>query len=298
MSDGGYKSGFVNLVGNPNVGKSTLMNKLVGDKISIITNKAQTTRHRIIGIVNKPGVQVVYSDTPGVVDPAYKMQEQMLGFSKSALGDADVLLYVTDVIEEPKKHEAFLADVRELQVPVLVLINKADLSTPEKLEELVQTWKSLLPNALEVLPLAALHGAGIAYIAERVEALLPDSPPYFEEDALTDRPARFFVSEIIREKVFLYYQKEIPYATEVVVQEFKEEENLIRIAANIFVERESQKGILIGHKGAAIKKLGTMARQDIERFFDKKVFLQLFVKVEKEWRSSDKMLRNFGYKLD
>lgn len=298
MSEGGYKSGFVNLVGNPNVGKSTLMNKLVGDKISIITNKAQTTRHRIIGIVNKPGVQVVYSDTPGVVDPAYKMQEQMLGFSKSALGDADVLLYVTDVIEEPKKHEAFLADVRELQVPVLVLINKADLSTPEKLEELVQTWKSLLPNALEVLPIAALHGAGIAYIAERVEALLPDSPPYFEEDALTDRPARFFVSEIIREKVFLYYQKEIPYATEVVVQEFKEEENLIRIAANIYVERESQKGILIGHKGAAIKKLGTMARQDIERFFEKKVFLQLFVKVEKEWRSSDKMLRNFGYKLD
>lgn len=298
MSEGGYKSGFVNLVGNPNVGKSTLMNKLVGDKISIITNKAQTTRHRIIGIVNKPGVQVVYSDTPGVVDPAYKMQEQMLGFSKSALGDADVLLYVTDVIEEPKKHEAFLADVKELQVPVLVLINKADLSTPEKLEELVQTWKSLLPNALEVLPVAALHGAGIAYIAERVEALLPDSPPYFEEDALTDRPARFFVSEIIREKVFLYYQKEIPYATEVVVQEFKEEENLIRIAANIYVERESQKGILIGHKGAAIKKLGTMARQDIERFFEKKVFLQLFVKVEKEWRSSDKMLRNFGYKLD
>lgn len=298
MSEEGYKSGFVNLVGNPNVGKSTLMNKLVGDKISIITNKAQTTRHRIIGIVNKPGVQVVYSDTPGVVDPAYKMQEQMLGFSKSALGDADVLLYVTDVIEDPKKHEAFLADVRELQVPVLVLINKADLSTPEKSEELVETWKSLLPNALEVLPVAALHGAGIAYIAERVEALLPDSPPYFEEDALTDRPARFFVSEIIREKVFLYYQKEIPYATEVVVQEFKEEENLIRIAANIFVERESQKGILIGHKGAAIKKLGTMARQDIERFFDKKVFLQLFVKVEKEWRSSDKMLRNFGYKLD
>ena len=298
MGEVSYKAGFVNLVGNPNVGKSTLMNKLLGDKISIITNKAQTTRHRIIGIVNKPGVQVVYSDTPGVVDPAYKMQEQMMGFSKSALGDADVLLYVTDVIEDPKKHEAFLADVRELKVPVLVLINKADLSTPEKLEELVETWKSLLPNALEVLPVAALHGAGIAYIAERVEALLPDSPPYFEEDALTDRPARFFVSEIIREKVFLYYQKEVPYATEVVVQEFKEEEELIRISANIYVERESQKGILIGHKGAAIKKLGTMARQDIERFFEKKVFLQLFVKVEKEWRSSDRMLRNFGYKLD
>lgn len=293
-----YKAGFVNLVGNPNVGKSTLMNQLVGDKISIITNKAQTTRHRIIGIVNKPGVQIVYSDTPGVVDPAYKMQEQMLGFSKSALGDADVLLYVTDVVEDPKKHINFLAQVKELEVPVLVLINKADLSTPHELEQLVTTWKELLPNAREVLPVAALHGAGIPYVAEQVEALLPDSPPYFEEDAFTDRPARFFVSEIIREKVFLYYQKEIPYATEVVVQEFKEEPDIIRIVANIYVERESQKGIIIGNKGVAIKKLGTMARRDIERFFDKKVYLQLYVKVEKEWRSSDLMLKNFGYKLD
>lgn len=294
----GYKSGFVNLVGNPNVGKSTLMNQLVGDKISIITNKAQTTRHRIIGIVNKPGVQIVYSDTPGVVDPAYKMQEQMLSFSKSALGDADVLLYVTDVVEDPKKHEGFLAQVKELEVPILVLINKADLSSAGELEQLVAVWKELLPNAREVLPVAALYGAGIAYVAQQVEALLPDSPPYFEEDALTDRPARFFVSEIIREKVFLYYQKEIPYATEVVVQEFKEGPDIIRIAANIYVERESQKGIIIGNKGSAIKKLGTMARRDIERFFDKKVYLQLFVKVEKEWRSSDKMLKNFGYKLD
>lgn len=294
----GYKSGFVNLVGNPNVGKSTLMNQLVGDKISIITNKAQTTRHRIIGIVNKPGVQIVYSDTPGVVDPAYKMQEQMLSFSKSALGDADVLLYVTDVVEDPKKHEGFLAQVKELEVPILVLINKADLSSAGELEQLVAVWKELLPNAHEVLPVAALHGAGIAYVAQQVEALLPDSPPYFEEDALTDRPARFFVSEIIREKVFLYYQKEIPYATEVVVQEFKEGSDIIRIAANIYVERESQRGIIIGNKGSAIKKLGTMARRDIERFFDKKVYLQLFVKVEKEWRSSDKMLKNFGYKLD
>ncbi|MDD7438007.1 MAG: GTPase Era [Bacteroidales bacterium] len=293
-----YKSGFVNLVGNPNVGKSTLMNKLVGDKISIITNKAQTTRHRIIGIVNRPELQIVYSDTPGVVDPAYKMQEQMLGFSKSALGDADILLYVTDVIENPDKHEAFLAEVRKLEIPVMVLINKADLSDAVQLEALVATWKELLPNALEVIPVAALHNAGIAYVQQRVEELLPESPPYFEEDAFTDRPARFFVSEIIREKIFLYYQKEVPYATEVVVDSFREGDDLIRIGATIFVERDSQKGILIGNRGAAIKKLGMMARQDIERFFDKKVFLELFVKVEKDWRSSERMLRSFGYKQD
>lgn len=293
-----YRSGFVNLVGNPNVGKSTLMNKLVGDKISIITNKAQTTRHRIIGIVNRPEIQIVYSDTPGVVEPAYKMQEQMLGFSKSALGDADILLYVTDVVEDPDKHEAFLVEVRTLDIPVMVLINKADLSDAEALEQLVATWKTLLPNALEVIPVAALHNAGIAYVQQRVEELLPESPPYFEEDAFTDRPARFFVSEIIREKIFLYYQKEVPYATEVVVESFKEGDDLIRIGATIFVEREGQKGILIGNKGAAIKKLGMMARQDIERFFDKKVFLELFVKVEKDWRSSERMLRSFGYKQD
>lgn len=298
MEKDNYRAGFVNLVGNPNVGKSTLMNKLVGDKISIITNKAQTTRHRIIGIVNKPTLQIVYSDTPGVLDPAYKMQEQMLGFSRGALGDADILLYVTDVIEEPDKHEAFLDEVRALNIPILVLINKADLSSPDAIEDLVAKWHKLLPNATEVLPIAALHGAGIPYIAERVEALLPESAPYFEEDAFTDRPARFFVSEIVREKIFLYYQKEVPYATEVVVDSFKESDDLIRIACIIFVERESQKGILIGNKGAAIKKLGTMARHDIERFFEKKVFLELFVKVEKDWRSSDRMLRNFGYKQD
>lgn len=293
-----YKSGFVNLVGNPNVGKSTLMNKLVGDKISIITNKAQTTRHRIIGIVNRPEMQIVYSDTPGVIDPVYKMQEQMLGFSKSALGDADILLYVTDVVEDPDKHEAFLGEVRQLDIPVMVLINKADLSNAESLEQLVSVWKGLLPNALEVIPIAALHNAGMSYIQQRVEELLPEAPPYFEEDAFTDRPARFFVSEIIREKIFLYYQKEVPYATEVVVESFKESDDLLRIAAVIFVERDSQKGILIGNKGAAIKKLGMMARHDIERFFDKKVFLELFVKVEKDWRSSERMLRNFGYKQD
>ncbi|MDN4754116.1 GTPase Era [Porphyromonadaceae bacterium W3.11] len=293
-----YKSGFVNLVGNPNVGKSTLMNQLVGDKISIITNKAQTTRHRIIGIVNRPDLQIVYSDTPGVVQPAYKMQEHMLNFSKSALKDADILLYVTDVIENPEKNTAFVEGVRALDIPVLVLINKSDLSTPEKLTELVSYWEELLPNALEVLPVAALHKAGVGYIEKRVEELLPENPPFFEADAFTDRPARFFVSEIIREKIFLYYQQEVPYSTEVVVEEFKDTDNLLRISATIIVERESQKGIIIGARGAAIKKLGTMARHDLERFFEKKIYLQLFVKVEKEWRNKDALLKNFGYKLD
>lgn len=293
-----YKSGFVNLVGNPNVGKSTLMNQLVGDKISIITNKAQTTRHRIIGIVNRPDLQIVYSDTPGVVQPAYKMQEHMLNFSKSALKDADILLYVTDVIENPEKNTAFVEGVRALDIPVLVLINKSDLSTPEKLTELVSYWEELLPNALEVLPVAALHKAGVGYIEKRVEELLPENPPFFEADAFTDRPACFFVSEIIREKIFLYYQQEVPYSTEVVVEEFKDTDNLLRISATIIVERESQKGIIIGARGAAIKKLGTMARHDLERFFEKKIYLQLFVKVEKEWRNKDALLKNFGYKLD
>lgn len=293
-----FKSGFVNLVGNPNVGKSTLMNQLVGDKISIITNKAQTTRHRIIGIVNRPDLQIVYSDTPGVVQPVYKMQEQMLGFSKSALGDADVLLYVTDVVENPEKNSSFVEEVRKLDTPVLVLINKSDLSTPEKLSELVEYWKAQLPNALEVLPIAALHKAGITYIEQRIEELLPENPPFFDEDAYTDRPARFFVSEIIREKIFLYYQQEVPYSAEVVVEEYKDGEELLKIAATIVVERESQKGIIIGAKGAAIKKLGTIARQELERFFEKKVFLKLFVKVEKEWRNKDALLKSFGYKLD
>lgn len=294
----GFKSGFVNIVGNPNVGKSTLMNKLVGDKISIITSKAQTTRHRIIGIVNTPDMQIVYSDTPGVVRPAYKMQEQMLGFSRGALGDADVLLYLTDTVEDPDKNVSYIEEVRKLEVPVLVLINKTDLATPEQMQELMERWTVLLPNALEVIPIAALHDAGVNYVANRVGELLPESPPYFEQDAFTDRPARFFVSEIIREKVFLYYQQEIPYSVEVVVDEFKDEPKLLRIAATIYVERESQKGILIGAKGAAIKKLGTVARQDIERFFEKKVYLQLFVKVEKDWRNRDVTLKNFGYKQD
>lgn len=294
----GFKSGFVNIVGNPNVGKSTLMNKLVGDKISIITSKAQTTRHRIIGIVNTPDMQIVYSDTPGVVRPAYKMQEQMLGYSRGALGDADILLYVTDTVEDPDKNESFLEEVRKLEIPVLVLINKTDLTTPEQMQELIERWKQLLPNAIEVIPLAAVHNAGVHYVGNRVAELLPESPPYFEQDAFTDRPARFFVSEIIREKIFLYYQQEVPYSVEVVVDEFKESEDLLRIAATIYVERDSQKGILIGSKGAAIKKLGTVARQDIERFFEKKVYLQLFVKVERDWRNKDATLKNFGYKQD
>lgn len=294
----GYKSGFVNIVGNPNVGKSTLMNQLVGEKMSIITNKAQTTRHRIIGIVNTPDMQIVYSDTPGVVKPAYKMQEQMLGFSKSALSDADILLYVTDTVEQPEKNSEFVEAVAKEEAPVLVLINKGDLVSQEKLVDLIAGWKERLPNALEVLPISALHGAGIKYLKERIGELLPLSPPYFEEDAFTDRPAKFFVTEIIREKIFLYYQQEVPYSTEVVVEEFKEEESLLSIRATIVVERDSQKGILIGAKGAAMKKLGTMARRDLERFFEKKVYLQLYVKVEKDWRNSDSLLSRFGYKLD
>lgn len=295
----GFKSGFVNIVGNPNVGKSTLMNKLVGDKVSIITNKSQTTRHRIIGIVNEENLQIVYSDTPGVLHPSYKMQEQMLIFSKSALSDADVLLYVTDTQEDPEKNLEFLDAVRHSEAPVLVLINKVDLTkSPEELERLVSFWQDALPNATEVLPIAASHGAGVPYIEQRVIELLPENPPYFETDAFTDRPARFFVSEIIREKIFLYYQQEVPYSTEVVVESFKDEPDILRIEAVIYTERESQKGILIGPKGAALKKVGTAARRDLERFFEKKVFLKLYVKVEKDWRNRDKILKNFGYKSE
>lgn len=292
-----HKSGFVNIVGNPNVGKSTLMNRLVGERISIITSKAQTTRHRILGIVNTDDYQIVYSDTPGVLRPNYKLQEQMLGFSESALNDADVLLYMTDVVEKTDKNEKFLSKVQRVDAPVLLLINKVDQTNQNDLEALVMQWKELLPNA-EIYPLSATNNFNIDVIKSRILELLPESPPYFEKDALTDRPARFFVTEIVREKVLLYYQKEVPYSVEVVVEEFKEEENIIRIRVLIIVERDSQKGIIIGNKGAAIKKLGTMARQDIERFFDKKVFMEMYVKVEKDWRSRDNILRNFGYKLD
>jgi GTP-binding protein Era len=297
MTEKKHKSGFVNIVGNPNVGKSTLMNRLVGERISIITSKAQTTRHRIMGIVNTEDVQIVYSDTPGVLQPNYKLQESMLNFSESALGDADILLYVTDIVETIDKHEGFLQKVRQVDCPVLLLINKIDLTDQARLEKLVADWKEILPKA-EIIPVSALANFNIEYVKQRVEALLPESPPYFEKDALTDKPARFFVTEIIREKILLYYQKEIPYAVETVVEQFKEEENLIRIKALIIVERDSQKGIIIGPKGAALKKVGTMARKDIERFFNKKVFLEMFVKVEKDWRNRDNILKSFGYQIN
>ena len=292
-----HKSGFVNIVGNPNVGKSTLMNRLVGERISIITSKAQTTRHRILGIVNTEEYQIVYSDTPGVLRPNYKLQESMLGFSESALNDADVLLYMTDVVEKTDKNEAFLSKVQKVEAPVLLLINKVDLSNQKELEELVTKWSQLLPKA-EIYPLSASNNFYVDTIKNRILELLPESPPFFEKDALTDRPARFFVTEIVREKILLYYQKEIPYSVEVVVEEFKEEEKIINIRVLIIVERDAQKGIIIGNKGAALKKVGTMARKDIERFFDKKVFLQMFVKVEKDWRNRDNILRRFGYKMD
>lgn len=292
-----HKSGFVNIVGNPNVGKSTLMNELVGEKISIITSKAQTTRHRILGIVNTEEYQIVYSDTPGVLRPNYKLQESMRNFSESALGDADVLLYVTDVVEKTSKNEDFLQKVQKVEAPVLLLINKIDQTNQDDLVTLVEEWKELLPKA-EIYPISALNKFNIDFVKRRIIDLIPESPPYFEKDALTDRPARFFVTEIVREKILLYYQKEVPYSVEVVVEEFKEEKDIINIRIIIIVERDSQKGIIIGHKGAALKKVGAMARQDMERFFEKKIFMQMFVKVEKDWRSRDNILKSFGYRLD
>ncbi|SCM57891.1 GTPase Era {ECO:0000255/HAMAP-Rule:MF_00367} [Petrimonas mucosa] len=279
------------------MGKSTLMNRLVGEKLSIITPKSQTTRHRIIGIVNRPEYQVVYSDTPGVLQPNYKLQEQMLNFSLSALDDADVLLYVTDVVEKIDKNDEFLSRVQRLNLPVLLLINKIDQTSQAGLEQLVDTWRELLPKA-EIYPISALNNFSIDRVEKRILELLPESPPYFEKDALTDKPARFFVNEIIREKALMLYQKEVPYAIEAIVEEFKEEADIIRIRATILVERETQKGIVIGHKGESLKRLGTLARKDIELFFEKRVFLQLFVKVEKDWRNRDNLLKRFGYKLD
>lgn len=297
MTDRKHKSGFVNIIGNPNVGKSTLMNQLVGERISIITSKAQTTRHRILGIVNTDDMQIVYSDTPGVLRPNYKLQETMRESSESALGDADVLLYVTDVIEKTDKNDDFLQRVRQAKCPVLFLINKIDLADQPKLETLVEEWHALLPEA-EIIPISATSKFNIEPLKKRIRELIPDSPPYFEKDALTDRPARFFVTEIIREKILLYYQKEIPYATEVVVEQFIEEPTRVHIKALIIVERETQKGIIIGHGGQALKKVGMMARKDMERFFEKKIFLELFVKVVSDWRNRDNLLKSFGYKLD
>ncbi|MDR1455539.1 MAG: GTPase Era [Tannerella sp.] len=297
MTEQKHKSGFVNIIGNPNVGKSTLMNRLVGERISIITAKAQTTRHRILGIVNTEDMQIVYSDTPGVLRPNYKLQKSMLGFSESALDDADVLLYVTDVVEQTDKNEDFLHRVQQAKCPVLLLINKIDLTDQPTLERLTEQWHVALPLA-EIMPLSALSKFNIEPLKQRIVALLPDSPPYFGKDAMTDRPARFFVTEIIREKILLYYQKEVPYATEVVVELFDESATLIHIKAVIVVERETQKGILIGHRGLALKKTGTMARKDLEHFFGKKIFLEMFVKVEKDWRNRDSLLKAFGYQPD
>ena len=288
------KAGFVNIVGNPNVGKSTLMNQLVGERISIATFKAQTTRHRIMGIVNTDDMQIVFSDTPGVLKPNYKMQEMMLAFSESALADADVLLYVTDVIENPEKNIEFLEKVKKMKIPVLLLINKIDQSDPKKLGDIVEKWHSLLPNA-EILPISAKNKFGVDMLLKRIKELLPESPAFFDKDQLTDKPARFFVSEIIREKILLYYDKEIPYAVEVRVERFKEDDTRIHINAVIYVERDSQKGIIIGHQGVALKKVNTESRKALEKFFGKKIFLETFVKVDKDWRSSQRELDAFGY---
>ncbi len=292
-----HKSGFVNIVGNPNVGKSTLMNALVGEKISIITSKAQTTRHRILGIVNGDDFQIIYSDTPGVLKPNYRLQESMLNFSRSALTDADVLIYVTDVFDSYEKNADFVDKVNLNPAPLLLIINKIDLIDEEKLIVLVEKWKTLTPRA-EIYPVSALEKFNIEPVFKRIKELLPESPPFFDKDQLTDKSERFFVTEIIREKILMNYEKEIPYSVEVEVEQFKEEGNLIRINAVIYAERDSQKGIIIGHGGKSLKKVGTEARKDLEQFFDKKVFLELFVKVEKDWRNKDIKLKDFGYRLE
>ena len=311
-----HKAGFVNIVGNPNVGKSTLMNQLVGERISIATFKAQTTRHRIMGIVNTDDMQIVFSDTPGVLKPNYKLQESMLAFSESALADADVLLYVTDVVENPEKNMDFLEKVQKMKIPVILLINKIDelgnqtaktsdtgktsntrkagSTSQAQLNSLVEKWHSLLPNA-EILPISAKNKFGVDVLLKRIQELLPESPAYFDKDQLTDKPARFFVSEIIREKILLYYDKEIPYSVEVSVESFKEKEKNISIRAIIYVERDSQKGIIIGHQGIALKKVGAESRKALEHFFGKPIFLETFVKVDKDWRSSQRELNHFGY---
>ena len=291
-----HKAGFVNIVGNPNVGKSTLMNLLVGERISIATFKAQTTRHRIMGILNTPEMQICFSDTPGVLKPNYKLQEQMLQFSESALQDADVLLYVTDMVETPDKNQEFLDKVSKMNVPVIVLVNKIDLSDQDALQAKVDEWHGVLPKA-EIMPISALHRFGVEQLLKRIEALLPESPAYFDKDQWTDKPARFFVTEIIREKILLYYDKEIPYSVEVAVEQFKETERSIHINAVIYVERDSQKGIIIGHQGVAIKRVSSEARKSLEKFFGKSIYLETFVKVDKDWRQSSRAMKQFGYDL-
>ena len=289
-----HKAGFVNIIGNPNVGKSTLMNALVGERLSIITSKAQTTRHRIMGIVNGEDFQIVYSDTPGVLKPNYKLQESMMRFVTGALRDADIILYVTDVVEKIDKNAEFLEKVRESGIPLIAVINKIDLTTPEKLDERVEEVRKLLPGA-KVVPVSARNDFNIGGLFDLILSMLPEGPAFYPKDTLTDKTMRFFASEIIREKIFLNYEKEIPYSVEISVDEYKEEPTIDRIAATIYVARESQKGILIGHQGAKLKKVGTQARTELEAFLGKKVFLQLFVKVNPDWRNNDRALRGFGY---
>ena len=289
-----HRAGFVNIIGNPNVGKSTLMNAFVGEKLSIITSKAQTTRHRILGIVNGDDFQVVLSDTPGIIKPAYELQESMMDFVKSAFEDADILIYMVEVGEKELKDDVFFKKITNAKIPVLLLLNKIDTSNQELLEEQVALWSAKVPNA-EIYPISALEGFQVEEVFKRILELLPESPPFYPKDQLTDKPERFFVNEKVREKILLHFKKEIPYAVEVDTEEFKEEENIIRIRTIIMVERDTQKGIIIGHKGSALKRVGSKARKDLEKFFDKKIHLELYVKVNKNWRSNQKQLKRFGY---
>jgi GTP-binding protein Era len=290
-----HKSGFVNIIGNPNVGKSTLMNAFVGERLSIITSKAQTTRHRILGIVNGEDFQILFSDTPGIIKPAYELQKSMMNFVKSAFEDADILIFMVEIGEKELKDEEFFNNIKNSKIPVLLLINKIDKSSQEELEEKAVYWQNKVPNAL-VYPISALEYFNVQNVLEKIIELLPESPPFYPKDQLTDKPERFFVNETIREKILMHYKKEIPYSVEIETEEFVEDENIIKIRAIIMVERETQKGIIIGHKGSALKRVGTEARKDLEKFFDKKIFLELYVKVNKNWRSDNRQLRRFGYK--
>ncbi|WP_242202603.1 GTPase Era [Aestuariivivens insulae] len=289
-----HKAGFVNIIGNPNVGKSTLMNAFVGEKLSIITSKAQTTRHRILGIVNGDEFQVVFSDTPGIIKPAYELQESMMGFVKSAFEDADILIYMVEIGEQALKDEDFFNKIKHTKIPVLLLLNKIDTSNQEELETQVQLWAEKVPNA-EIIPVSALEGFQVKEVFDRIIELLPESPPFYPKDQLTDKPERFFINETIREKILMHYKKEIPYAVEVETEEFMEEEKIIRVRSVIMVERDTQKGIIIGHKGSALKRVGIEARKDLEKFFGKQIHLELYVKVNKNWRSNQNQLKRFGY---
>lgn len=290
-----HKAGFVNIIGNPNVGKSTLMNALVGERLSIITSKAQTTRHRILGIVNGDDFQIVFSDTPGIIKPAYELQESMMNFVKSAFEDADVLIYMVEIGEKELKDEAFFQKIQNSKVPVILLINKVDKSSQDEVEEKIAFWQEKVPNAI-IYPIAALLNFNVQAVMEKIIELLPESPPFYPKDQLTDKPERFFVNETIREKILMHYKKEIPYAVEIDTEEFFEEEKIIKIRSVIMVERETQKGIIIGHKGSALKRVGTEARKDLQKFFGKKIFLELYVKVNKNWRNNSNQLKRFGYK--